>query len=288
MKMVSDAGNRKPGSPVHAPSFLPAADFSLLISALRNFGAAWSVSRHPSPPGTRKGDAILAFILCACIVAIAYVADEACALWATTLPLPIVGFFAKVTLLGTSGYIFALCVIVAVVAVLASKRGGRQVEALMNGLAGRATFVFAVNIVGGIVSQILKHVAGRARPKLMSIVGPFHFDLFSIRASLASFPSGHTITVFATAMALSYFAPRLRVPLFLVAALVAVSRLAIEAHYVSDVLTGIVIGVGTAIYLRRAFARRGLVFRYTGSRIHLRAAGSAAAALALLADRGSR
>jgi membrane-associated phospholipid phosphatase len=289
MRLVSDAAGEKPDARPRPPSLSPAADLAALISALRDFGAAWVIARHPSPPGTRRGEAILAFLLCAAIVESGYLADAAAARWAMGLPEPLTTIFAKITLLGTSGYIFALSAAVAAIAVLAGRRAvGQQNKARMNVLAGRATFVFAVNLVSGIISQLLKHIAGRARPKLMDIVGPFHFDLFSIKATLASFPSGHTVTAFATAMALSYFAPRLRLPLFLVAALVAFSRLAIGAHYVSDVLAGVFFGIGTVIYMRRAFARRGLVFRFAGTRIRLRAAASPAAALALLADRAGR
>ena len=289
MRLVSDVEGRKPRSFASTPNLDPASAWRLLVDALRDFAAAWGVARHPSPGGTRRGEAAIALLLCALVVAVATVGDEAGARWAMALPATVREVAGYVTLLGTSGYIFALCVAVAVVAVLAGGRGsGRRFKAAMNGLAGRAAFVFAVNAVGGILAQLLKHLAGRARPKLMSIVGPFHFDLFSIKASLASFPSGHTITAFATAAALSYFAPRLRLPLFLVAALVALSRLMVGAHYPSDVLAGIIFGVGTAIYVRRAFATRGLVFRRAGDRILVRRSGSLTAALGALTHRAAR
>lgn len=289
MRSVSGAGGDKPESRGGASDFSLASRVSLLVAALRGFGAAWGIARHPSSGGTRRGEAAIAFLFCAAIVEIGYVGDAAGARWAMALPATLGKVFGYVTLLGTSGYIFALCILVAVIAVLAGGCGtGRRFKAEMNGLAGRATFVFAVNAIAGILAQVLKHLAGRARPKLMNIVGPFHFDLFSIKASLASFPSGHTVTIFATATALSYFLPRWRWLLFLVAALVAFSRLAIGAHYVSDVLAGSFFGIGTSIYLRRAFASRGPVFRRVGDRIRLRGAASPIAAFAVLADRVCR
>jgi membrane-associated phospholipid phosphatase len=261
----------------------------LLAAALDDFGAAWRVQRYPSSGRMRKREAAIALFLCVAVVDIGHGADAAVASWTLAFPETVRRVFEYVTLLGTSGYIFAISAAVATVALLArERRSGRSFVAAMNGLAGRATFILMVNAVGGILAQLLKHLAGRARPKLMSIVGPFHFDLFSIKASLASFPSGHTITAFATAMALSYFAPRLRIPLFVVASIIAASRLAIGAHYLSDVLAGIVLGVGTSIYTRRAFATRGLVFRRVGDRIRVRSAGSLAVALTTLADRASR
>ena len=289
MRLMTDVGSRKPGSLDRTPNLDLASGWRLLVGAFRDFAAAWGVARHPSPGGTRRGEAAIALVLCATVVAVAFLGDAAGARFELALPATVRRIFEYVTLLGTSGYIFAFCVVVAIIAVLAGGRGrGGRFKAAMNGLAGRATFVFMVNAVGGILAQLLKHLAGRARPKLMGIVGPFHFDLFSIKASLASFPSGHTITAFATATALSYFAPRLRLPLFLVAALVAISRLMVGAHYPSDVLAGIMFGIGTAIYVRRAFATRGLVFRRAGDRIRLRVCGSLPAALGALSHRGSR
>ena len=122
MKLATDMGSRKSGPSVQTPSLFSASDFSLLVSALRDFGAAWSVVRHPSPLGRRVGEAAVALILCADIVIAGYLFDAAGARWAQTLPLPVVEFFAKVTQLGTSGYIFALSAIVALIAVLASGR----------------------------------------------------------------------------------------------------------------------------------------------------------------------
>ena len=67
--------------------------------------------------------------------------------------------------------------------------------------------------------------------------------------------------------------PRLRWPLLFVALLVAMSRVIIGAHYPSDVLAGAAIGVGTALLMRRAFARRGIVFRETARGVEPRAFG---------------
>lgn len=287
MKRVTDAGRKsEPGEQV---SHIGVVAWRPLSNALHDFAVAWGVVRHPSGGGNRAGEAAIGLLLCAVVVAVGYFGDAAEAHWATGLPVTLEKVFGHVTSLGKSGYIFVLCVSVAVIAVGVGERGtDLRFKAAMNGLAGRATFVFAVNAVSGILSQVLKHLVGRARPKLIAVDGPFHFDPFSIKATFASFPSGHTVTVFATAMALSYFAPRLRLWLFLVAALVAFSRLAIGAHYPSDVLAGAFLGVATAIYLRRAFAARGLVFRRAGNRIRLRKTGSVVTALGVLADRVHR
>jgi undecaprenyl-diphosphatase len=68
-------------------------------------------------------------------------------------------------------------------------------------------------------------------------------------------------------------APRLRWPLLGLALLIAISRVVISAHYPSDIIAGAGLGVACAIVLRRAFAMRGLAFRWTASGLRLRGAG---------------
>jgi undecaprenyl-diphosphatase len=71
-----------------------------------------------------------------------------------------------------------------------------------------------------------------------------------------SFPSGHSATSFACATVLSSFAPRLRVPLYVLATAIALSRLYNGDHFPLDVLAGSLLGVLTALLLL-AGARRG-------------------------------
>lgn len=71
-----------------------------------------------------------------------------------------------------------------------------------------------------------------------------------------SFPSGHSATSFACATVLSAFAPRWRVPFFLLATLIALSRLYNGVHYPTDVVAGALLGVLTALLLLEAARRR--------------------------------
>jgi membrane-associated phospholipid phosphatase len=55
-------------------------------------------------------------------------------------------------------------------------------------------------------------------------------------------PSGHTTTAFALAFSLSFLYPRLRPLWFAYALVLAASRVMVDAHYLSDVCAGALLG----------------------------------------------
>ena len=83
----------------------------------------------------------------------------------------------------------------------------------------------------------------RARPP---VADPGLDPVGAIPAS-ASFPSGHSATAFATAVAVGLVYPRLRLPLLALAALVALSRVYLGMHYSTDVLAGTALGVAVGL-----------------------------------------
>jgi undecaprenyl-diphosphatase len=193
------------------------------------------------------------------IVAVGWLADTAVARAASALPSAPRFFFAWVTEFGDSSYwLIGSSVATILLAVYARRRPETAAAAAI--AAGRSAYFFTVIAASGVLAQLVKHCLGRARPSLIAQVGPFHFQFLSIKASLASFPSGHATTAFAAATALSLFAPLMAVPLFAAATLIAASRVAIGAHYLSDVLAGSVLGAICAVAIARALARKALVF----------------------------
>jgi undecaprenyl-diphosphatase len=90
-----------------------------------------------------------------------------------------------------------------------------------------------------------KVLTGRPRPY---IAHPEPEPLIGTPLDL-SFPSGHGATAFAGATVLAVFAPRLAVPLYLLAAGIAWSRVYVGVHYPLDVIAGAILGVGVAFTL---------------------------------------
>jgi undecaprenyl-diphosphatase len=90
-----------------------------------------------------------------------------------------------------------------------------------------------------LISFALKNIITRERPFKV------YPDIEKLsEAGSYSFPSGHTLEVFAIAVALSISIPKKKIiiPLFLWASLVAYSRMALGVHYPSDVIAGMIIG----------------------------------------------
>jgi undecaprenyl-diphosphatase len=97
-------------------------------------------------------------------------------------------------------------------------------------------------MAAGAVEYTLKYVVGRPRPAAAET---------SLSLELDSFPSGHATSVFAVATALASSYPALRWPLYGLAAAIALGRVYLARHYLSDVIAGAFIGFAIASLLVR-------------------------------------
>lgn len=170
--------------------------------------------------------------------------------------------FAIITKFGLSdGYLIVSSLLFLGLRVAAARMHDttRAPRLLLN--AYRALFVFVVVAGSGIVTDVVKVICGRARPKLLFADNFYGFTWGATQADYWSFPSGHATTAAALATALFLLWPR-GLPLYVVAALlVMASRIILDAHYASDVIAGAAIGVATAWAAWLVFAQTGLRLR---------------------------
>jgi membrane-associated phospholipid phosphatase len=106
-----------------------------------------------------------------------------------------------------------------------------------------ALFLFSTVALSGIVADIIKVIAGRFRPSMLFDHGLYGFDLFHIKSAMTSFPSGHTATAFALAMYISLYWPKWALAGWIMAVAIGLSRIMTTAHYLSDVIAGIAVGI---------------------------------------------
>mgnify|MGYP001355675681 CR=1 FL=1 len=133
-------------------------------------------------------------------------------------------------------------------------------DRVMLALAARLAFVFIAVGGSGLIVTTVKRVIARGRPRYFEEFGSLHFQFPSWQSSYASFPSGHSQTAFAIALALAALFPHWRRPLIAAAVVVALSRVVVDAHYFTDIVAGSLWGAWFTVMTRDWFARRALVF----------------------------
>ena len=126
------------------------------------------------------------------------------------------------------------------------------------------SLLFAAVAGSGLATDLVKWIVGRSRPGRFDIDGVLSFTPFASDSIFFSFPSGHATSVTAAALAAILFMRRFRwlgVALLAFAAVVAVSRIAVRAHFPSDVIGGIAIGASFTYGLAHVLGRTGVAFQ---------------------------
>jgi undecaprenyl-diphosphatase len=122
---------------------------------------------------------------------------------------------------------------------------GLVADAWRRGRPVAAVLSTASYFTAGGVATLVKDASQRPRP---SLVDPEVHPLVAVPHSYAM-PSGHAATAFAAAVAVGLVHQRLRAPLLALAAMIAISRVWLGVHYLTDVLAGAAVGALVAIPL---------------------------------------
>ena len=99
--------------------------------------------------------------------------------------------------------------------------------------------IFAAGLSDAICAQVIKPWAGRIRP---SHEFNEFINLLVSKGGKWSFPSNHAANSFAFATVLSYFFEQKKLALFVLACIIAFSRVYVGVHYPLDILCGAIIG----------------------------------------------
>jgi membrane-associated phospholipid phosphatase len=200
-------------------------------------------------------------IMLGVIVGAMFLLDVPTVAWAHHLPRGMVDVFEQITNAGLSGwYLVPAGIIILLLAALASPALPRLTWGVLTALAARFGFFFLAVAVPGIITNIIKHVVGRARPYIEKTGHPFTFMPLTWDSNYASLPSGHGTTAASVAFAIGALWPQARPLMWLYALVIMFSRIVLMSHHVSDVIAGALIGTLGAALVRRWFAARRLVF----------------------------
>jgi len=107
-----------------------------------------------------------------------------------------------------------------------------------------ATSALGSAAIALLANQVIAHVWARPRP---FAAHPDAVHLLAARSADPSFPSDHAAAAFAIAIAVLAFSRVVGGSLLALAAVIALSRVALGLHYPGDVLAGAVVGAAAAL-----------------------------------------
>jgi membrane-associated phospholipid phosphatase len=150
-------------------------------------------------------------------------------------------FLDRITHYAKAGHWLAAAVLALVGAALARHFGAKSPDV---GLLITYSLAFIASLtLGSAVLHAIKLVLGRRRPRDDMEMGLYGFMPLSFNLDYNSFPSGHALTICCVAVIFTCIWPFLWPLWFAVAAVLAVTRALLTAHFLSDVLIGAGIGL---------------------------------------------
>lgn len=110
-----------------------------------------------------------------------------------------------------------------------------------------ATVFISISSSAALCSVIIKPLVARLRPFVVT-----GFDILIPAPYGFSFPSGHATCAFATVSALLVCKNKLWIPVLFIAAIVSFSRLYLYVHFPTDVFVGVLLGMASGFFARKA------------------------------------
>lgn len=215
----------------------------------------------PWPFGLSRRNALYFVLGFAVLIAALYWLDRPLSVWGQGLPEGVRAFFEWVTQWGESDWILIPTFIAWLVAWLLSLLTRDAIRQALGELAALAGFIFVGVGLPSLISTLLKRLIGRGRPETWVAETPLSFQWLNWSAfEYQSFPSGHATTAFSLAAVVAFIWPKAFWPAMAFAALVAISRIVVGAHYPTDITAGAVLGVLGAYAVRQFFVARGWLF----------------------------
>lgn len=107
----------------------------------------------------------------------------------------------------------------------------------------------AIVVLG--ISQLVVHSLklGLSRARPYKIIEQLH--TFGIELRDYSFPSGHTTASFSIATVMALNIPYVSLLVYAVATIIGISRIYLGVHYPTDVVAGLILGIGSSILVHR-------------------------------------
>lgn len=120
----------------------------------------------------------------------------------------------------------------------------------------KAGFAILVALVVMLVCNnlVLKELFARTRPfNLDETAYAWWYEIYKFpemvhKPSSYSFPSGHTSSAFAAALALVFYNRKIGIPTIVFAALMGFSRIYVEVHYCTDVIGAVIVSFIYAVF----------------------------------------
>jgi membrane-associated phospholipid phosphatase len=150
-------------------------------------------------------------------------------------------FLDGITHYAKAGHWLAAAIIALAGAAIARHFGARGRDLPL--LVDYSLAFIAMLMLGSAVLHVIKLVLGRRRPRDDMEMGLYGFQPFAFNLEYNSFPSGHALTICCVAVIFTCVWPNWWPLFFAVAAVLAITRALLTAHFLSDVLIGAGIGL---------------------------------------------